>query len=153
MKDKKDFSTPRLDRGVQTSSYIRYLNVRTQIALSNSNSECTTHNLYYIYDSVFKACLLGQARWETYPCFKAILIKPFLLRTFKVKLPGCAFRDSSAPPITMMDAWPPPSLFSTYETLSLEAETIPLGANIPRVTHRCFTYKYSEIYKIFLNHV
>lgn len=53
---------------------------------------------------------------------------------FKVRLPGCAFRDSSAPPITMTDAWPPPSLLSTCETLSLDAETIPSGGNIFRVT-------------------
>lgn len=135
-KPKGVFNTPRLDLGGQTGSCARHLHLLSQVTLSNSNYMSLLYIIWTIFKnhSVFKARLLQQPRWETYPCFKAILIKPFLLRMFKVKLPGCAFRDSSAPPITMMDAWPPPSLFSTYETLSLDAETIPSGANILRVT-------------------
>lgn len=49
---------------------------------------------------------------SSYPYSMAILMKPFFLASKTSKLPGCASRDSWAPPTAITTALPPPPLES-----------------------------------------
>lgn len=56
----------------------------------------------------------SHPRWKaTYPWVKAIFTNPFRRRMNRVNFPGWASKDSSAPPRTMTEMFPPPSLLST----------------------------------------
>lgn len=60
-----------------------------------------------------------------YPVLSAILMKPFLLASFKLNLPGNASSASKAPPTTKPRAFPVPCFVSRNFMLSEDASTAP----------------------------